>query len=206
MKLIANLISGLFHPLLMVTYGVFIALGFTYLAVYPTTVKLFLLVGIFLTTAVLPGILVFAMVRMKTVSDFKLTDRKGRVIPYLLFITSILFSLFCLYRMMMPMWFLSLILGFCVAFVITLLINFCWKISAHAVGIGTLLGAVMGLARIHFANPYLLFIILILIAGSIGTARIFLQRNTPMQVYGGFSLGFICTFASAFLSYVYLFI
>jgi len=198
MKLIANLISGLFHPLLMVTYGVFIALGFTYLAVYPTTVKLFLLVGIFLTTAVLPGILVFAMVRMKTVSDFELTDRKGRVIPYLLFITSILFSLFCLYRMMMPMWFLSLILGFCVAFVITLLINFCWKISAHAVGIG--------LARIHFANPYLLFIILILIAGSIGTARIFLQRNTPMQVYGGFSLGFICTFASAFLSYVYLFI
>ena len=61
MKLIANVISALFHPLLMVTYGVLISLGFTYLAVYPLTVKLFLLAGIFLTTAVLPGILVFVI-------------------------------------------------------------------------------------------------------------------------------------------------
>ena len=35
MRLFSNIISGMFHPLLMVTYGVVLALTFTYLAIYP---------------------------------------------------------------------------------------------------------------------------------------------------------------------------
>ena len=35
MRLIANILSIAFHPLLMVTYGVALAFASTYLAVYP---------------------------------------------------------------------------------------------------------------------------------------------------------------------------
>ena len=42
MRLFSNIISGMFHPLLMVTYGVVLALTFTYLAIYPPAMKLLL--------------------------------------------------------------------------------------------------------------------------------------------------------------------
>ena len=55
MRLFSHIISGMFHPLLMVTYGVVLALTFTYLAIYPPAMKLLLAGGAFLSTAVIPG-------------------------------------------------------------------------------------------------------------------------------------------------------
>lgn len=205
MRLFSNIISGMFHPLLMVTYGVVLALTFTYLAIYPPTMKLLLAGGTFLSTAVIPGAFIM-MVKNGAAVDLELSDRHERVVPYLIFITSIMVCAFYMYKMMLPFWFISLLLGACVALILALLINFFWKISAHAIGIGGLLGGIMGVARIHLINPYWAFIIVILIAGLVGTSRIFLKRHTPMQVYAGFCLGFICTFVASFLSYIYLFI
>ncbi|MBS6576354.1 phosphatase PAP2 family protein [Parabacteroides goldsteinii] len=206
MKLFSNIISGMFHPLLMITYGVILALSFTYLAIYPPTMKLFLVGGAFLSTAVVPGIFIFLMVKNGAAGDLELTDRKERVVPYLIIITSIMVCIFYMYKMMIPFWFLSLLMGACVALLFSLCINFFWKISAHALGIGGLLGGIMGVARIHLINPYWGFIIILLAAGLVGTSRIFLKRHTPMQVYAGFCLGFICTFVASLLSYIYLFI
>ena len=206
MRLFSNIISGMFHPLLMVTYGVVLALTFTYLAIYPPAMKLLLAGGAFLSTAVIPGAFVLMMVKNGAAVDMELSDRHERVVPYLIFITSIMVCAFYMYKMMLPFWFISLLLGACVALILALLINFFWKISAHAIGIGGLLGGIMGVARIHLINPYWAFIIVIIIAGLVGTSRIFLKRHTPMQVYAGFCLGFICTFVASFLSYIYLFI
>lgn len=206
MRLFSNIISGMFHPLLMVTYGVILALSFTYLAIYPPTMKLLLAGGAFLSTAVVPGGFILMMVKNGTAADMELSDRHERAVPYLIIITSLLVCTFYMYKMMLPFWFLSLLIGACVAMILALLINFYWKISAHTIGIGGLLGGIMGVARIHLINPYWAFILVIVIAGLVGTSRIFLKRHTPMQVYAGFCLGFMCTFVASFLSYIYLFI
>lgn len=206
MKVFANLISFLFHPLLMVTYGIILALMFTFLAVYPITLKLLIAGGAFVSTAVIPGLFIFLLVKNGAAGDIELSNRKERVVPYLIIITSILVCIFFLYKMMMPFWLLAMLIGSCVALVIALGINFYWKISAHAIGIGGLLGGIMGVARIHMINPYWAFMGVLVIAGLVGTSRVFLRRHTPMQVYAGFSLGFICTFVSSILSYIYLFI
>ena len=206
MKLLSNIVSGMFHPLLMVTYGVILALMFTYLTIYPPAMKLLLIGGAFLSTAVIPGLFIYMMVRSGAAVDLELSDRKERVVPYLILITSILVCVFYMYKMMLPFWLLSLLVGASVALLLAMLINFYWKISAHMLGVGGLLGGIMGISRIHLMNPYWTFIIVIVIAGLVGTSRIFLKRHTSMQVYAGFCLGFICTFVSSFLSYIYLFI
>ena len=72
-------------------------------------------------------------------------------------------------------------------------------------GIGGLLGGIMGIAQIHMMNPYWAFIIVFIIAGLLGTSRIFLRKHTPMQVYAGFCLGFACTFSASLLNYLFLF-
>lgn len=188
------------------TYGVVLALAFTYLAIYPLPAKLLIAGGTFFSTAVLPGLFILMMVKSGAAVDLELSDRRERVVPYLIFISSILLCVFFLYRMLMPFWLLGMMIGACVALVIALFINFYWKISAHAIGIGGLLGGIMGVAHIHLINPYGGFIAVILAAGAVGTSRIFLKRHTPMQVYAGFGLGFVCTFVASLLSYIYLFI
>ena len=206
MRLFSNILSTLFHPLLMVTYGITFALMGTFLALYPLRMKLLIWGSAFLSTAVLPGLFIYLLTRTGAASDLELTKRKERALPYLIVITSEELCLYFLYRMMMPFWLIAILMGICVALLIALCINFFWKISAHMIGIGGLLGGLMGVARIHLINPYLLFIAVLLIAGLLGTSRIFLKRHTPLQVYAGFSLGFMCTFVASMMSYIYLFI
>lgn len=206
MRLFSNILSTLFHPLLMVTYGITFALMGTFLALYPLRMKLLIWGSAFLSTAVLPGLFIYLLTRTGAASDLELTKRKERALPYLIVISSVALCLYFLYRMMMPFWLIAILMGICVALLIALCINFFWKISAHMIGIGGLLGGLMGVARIHLINPYLLFIAVLLIAGLLGTSRIFLKRHTPLQVYAGFSLGFMCTFVASMMSYIYLFI
>lgn len=206
MKLFSNIVSFLFHPLLMATYGIILVLTFTYLAVYPDQIKWAIIGGTFLSTAVIPGLFILLLIRNGAAGDVELTDRKDRAIPYLIIITSLMICTYYFYRMRMPFWLLAIMVGACLALIIALSINFVWKISAHTIGIGGLLGGVMGISRIHLMNPYGGFIFLILVAGLVATSRIYLKRHTPMQAYAGFILGFACVFGSIAMSYIYLFI
>ena len=202
----SNIMSCVFHPLFMVTYGVLMAVTFTFLAFYPLPMKMLMVGGTFLSTAFVPGLFIFLLVKNGAAGDIALSNRKDRVIPYLIFITSLLSCLFFLHRMLLPYWLLFLLMGAGVALVLALCINFFWKISAHGIGIGGLLGGIMGVAEINRINPYWIFIVVLMVAGLLGTSRLFLKRHTPMQVYAGFCLGFICTFVAACTSYFFLFI
>ncbi|MDR2119026.1 MAG: phosphatase PAP2 family protein [Tannerellaceae bacterium] len=206
MKLFANIVSILFHPLLMVTYGMGLALSFTYLGFYPAALKLHLMGSVFLCTVVAPGAVILLMVKGGMAKDMELTDRRERMLPYLLFIASNMACFFYLLRMQLPFWVLSMFTGVCVALFVALCINFVWKISIHTLGAGGLLGAVAGIARMQTTDPHWLFIALLIAGGLVGTSRIILGKHTPMQVYAGFLLGFACTYASSFTSFIYLLI
>lgn len=206
MKLVANIASILFHPLLMVTYGIILALSFTYLAVYPNPMKLMIAGATFLCTGVMPGFLIILFVKNETSGDLELTDRKSRFVPYLIFFVSIVACFYMMFKLMMPLWVLVFLAASAGSLLLGMTINFFWKISAHMMGIGGLSGAIMGICRLHQLNPYGAFMLLFIIAGLVGTSRILLGRHTPGQVYAGFLLGFACTFLASLLSYIYLFI
>lgn len=205
MKVFSTIVSIVFHPLLMVTYGILLALTFTYLAIYPTTVKLAIVGGTFITTAVIPGLFILLLIKNGAASDVELSDRRERAVPYLIIITSLLVCLYYFYKMRMPFWLLAIIVGGCIALVAALFINFAWKISAHTLGIGGLLGGVMGVSNIHLMNPFWGFILIIFAAGLVAMSRIYLKRHTPTQAYAGFALGFLSVFGAISMSYLYLF-
>jgi len=189
----------------MVTYGILLALTYTYLAIYPATVKMAIVGGTFITTAVIPGLFILLLIKNGAASDVELSDRRERAIPYLIIITSLLVCLYYFYKMRMPFWLLAIVIGACVALVAALFINFAWKISAHTLGVGGLLGGVMGVSNIHMMNPFWGFILIIFIGGLVAMSRIYLKRHTPMQTYAGFALGFLSVFGAISMSYIYLF-
>ena len=206
MRLFAKIFSVVFHPLLMLTYGMILALFGSYLAIYPLKMKLLLVSGVFAMTALLPGVFIYLMVRYGKEIDFAMKNRKVRTLPYLLYISSIIICAIFLLRMMLPFWLIVVFFAASALMVITMCINFFWKISAHMIGIGGLLGAIMGYFKMYQLNPWILFVVLFLLAGMLGTSRLILGRHSPAQVYAGFLLGFIGIYLSTILSYFFLFI
>jgi membrane-associated phospholipid phosphatase len=78
-----------------------------------------------------------------------------------------------------------------VSILITALINLKYKISAHMVGIGGMVGLLISLALLLKISLLVPLIGSILIAGLIGSSRIFLKEHKPSQIYSGFTIGLI---------------
>lgn len=195
-KSISSLISSVFQPLFMPIYSILLLFVYTPYFRY-TYINQYWKI---LTTAamfsfVLPAIFIFIVYKMKLISDLSLKVRKERFIPYNIVLIS--YSLMIIYyiRMGMPVWFVMLTASSVVVILVAFFITIWWKISAHMFGVGGLLGGVMAVSYfIERANPTLLFILLFVLAGMIGTSRLILKRHTPLQVLGGFLLGFAISF------------
>jgi membrane-associated phospholipid phosphatase len=200
MRQFANIISIVFHPLLMMTYGVLMALFFTSLTLVPFALKACLLSTVFTCTVIIPSAVVLMMVKKGNAGDMDLSRKNERLIPYIVFMLGNMLCFMFYHRLGMPAWLLSMFIGVSLALLLALCINFVWKISAHAIAHGGLLGAIMGTCYVQTANPYSLFITLLLIGGLTCTARLILGKHTLMQVLCGFMLGFACTFASSFMN------
>ena len=75
-----------------------------------------------------------------------------------------------------------------------MLINRWIKISLHAGGAGILVGYLAIFMLENSGFPILFITIAIIATGLTLSARLFLQRHTPLEVYSGWSLALIITF------------
>ncbi len=195
MKSIAHVISTVFQPLLMPTYGVVLLFVYTYFGVIYTQQFWLIISPIVLFSFVIPAILIFMLFRMGVISDLSLTKRRERLFPYLITLLSYTAMMLFYYRMNMPKWFLLMIAASIAIMIIAILITLRWKISAHMFGIGGLIGGAMSVSYfVERSNPYYMFMGLFILAGLIGTSRLILKRHTLGQVIAGFLLGLLVSF------------
>lgn len=189
----AKLISYLFHPLLMPTYG-FMLLFFTsnYISTFTVIRLQVVIIGItFLFTFILPSINAYILLKMGKIKSLEMESTSERFMPYL-GAAIYFFALFYLFQnASFPNVFQILILGAAISIVMTLVINLKWKISAHMIGIGGIAGAVLGIIyRLHI-DLHIILMLVIFVSGWVAYARLKLNAHTPTQVYTGFILGFL---------------
>lgn len=155
---------------------------------------------IWITTFLIPTLSLFILKISGSISSLSLNDRKERITP--LIYTTIMYGvtayLFSTKVELGTM--ISIYLGIAALLIgLTGLITLIWKISAHTMGVGGLIGLISGVNRVtsidHFA--YVLAV-LFLIAGLVGSARLKLNAHSQAQIYTGFLLG-VCV---SFVSYV----
>lgn len=195
MNKLATLLSTVFHPLLMPTYGIAIALYTSYMRIFGDRLLGIVIVGVLLTTCILPSLGIYILYKLGHISDFRLHERTERTIPYLINFACYVACYLYLYRFGIPSWIIAFIAGAIVALIISLFINRYWKISAHMVAAGSMVTLVflMSFYSLMF-TPYILplQIASVLLAGAIGSSRILLKRHTLGQVGAGFALGILC--------------
>ncbi len=84
MKLLATILSTIFHPLLMPTYGIAIALYTSYMRVFGDRLLGIIVIGVLLTTCILPSLGIFILYKTGHISDFRLHNRTERTVPYII--------------------------------------------------------------------------------------------------------------------------
>ena len=191
----AKIISYIFHPLLMPTYGMFLYFRIDHSASYfvKFDLKVLLIIMTFVFTFILPLINSLFLLRSKFIKSLSMETKEERRLPLLM--TAIFFSAeyWMLHDRAIPELLKFFLLNASLTIVFTLIINIFWKISAHMVGIGGMCGAMFVLSYlIHYDNAAWLMIILLLAGGIIGAARLQMKAHTPLEVFGGFILGLGC--------------
>jgi hypothetical protein len=189
----ALIVSVLLHPLLMATYGCLLLLFGIHDTVYdfltPFETKWRLSLIVFLFSFLFPVLNIFILFRLKKIPSITLSGQNERSFPYL--VTAVFYFGLAYLLMDVNVWpsIKLFVFGAGLAILVTALINFRTKISAHMVGIGGLLGVIISASFLIRFDMTLFYIGIIVAAGLIGAARLILQEHTPSQIYSGFFLG-----------------
>ena len=193
--LIPRIISIVLHPMLMGVYGV--ALLFLYADFNLIFGGQFIrfVSPVFFLTCFVPFSSIYFLKKAGLIKDYELTDKRDRFLPYLTVLIAYLLLIYYFYSAKLYIWFLSTLVAPVILIVIAAIVNIYWKISAHMMGIGGLIGCTLSVCyNVKGLNPFILFIILFILAGCLGVSRLMLKRHTPAQVYIGFLIGLIVSY------------
>ncbi|MCC8113708.1 MAG: hypothetical protein LIP03_06865 [Bacteroidales bacterium] len=191
--LTAKWLSAVFSPLLVPTYACAIALWITPLSVLSERIRLSVSLIVFAITALVPlGAILFLM-RSGKVADPAISNRRERDIPYMITGLCYIGAALVLAYMHASHWLTFFYAGATFAVIAAVVINTWWKISAHTTTFGGLTAMVFFIAYHGYGIVWMMpwLSVVILLAGAIGSARLYLKRHSDAQVYAGFAMGFI---------------
>ncbi len=194
---LAKFISTMLSPLLTPTYSTLMALSISPKVLDVTGARFKLLLIVFALTCIFPMITIAVLHNFKLIKDKRLISRNERLIPY---ITGTIYYAVAVYHAAYshePTWLVMFFLGGAMACLISTIVNFWWKISAHMAGVGGLLALLWQIDAMELeviSRPWMVAYILIaiILAGVLGSARLILKRHTLPQVLAGFLNGLIC--------------
>ena len=206
---IAKLISLLFHPLFVVTYLLLILFTVNpYLfSVQDAKGKGLVLISVMFLSVLFPLVIIIMLRFLGFIKSLELEDRMERIGPLIgtgLFYLWLYINIY--QNPAIPKAFSLLVLGSTIGLFMAFFMNNFTKVSLHAVGMGGFVTAILlirflfsydffivhlGIIGSYKVHPDLLVYFIILLAGVVGTSRLYLQVHNRSQVMGGFLIGFI---------------
>lgn len=194
---ISRILSSVFSPILIPTYAM-ILIGQVSVMNYLPASTLWTVTGIvFLLTAILPALSIFALFKLGMVSDPGLNNRTERTIPYFTVTICYAISGWFMQRMGAPLWLPLFFYGGAIASLVNTIVNRWWKISAHAAALGGLIAVLFVIASLHqnLVSLDWWYCGTILATGAVMTARVYMRRHTLLQVLCGCACGFLSVWA-----------
>ena len=201
LRIPAQLISYVFHPLFLPTY-VFMFLiyqfPFDFAGITDWQLKMRLF-SVFWLTAFFPSFGVFLLWRLKFSESIFLRTQKERIVPYII----VMFFYWWMYYLSrnftdQPVVLKFFYMGIFMATVFGLILNNYYKISMHAMGVG---GGMMAVYLFAFYYQMPLGISMseaTLITGLVCTSRFLVSDHTSKEIYAGLFVGGICQLIAFF--------
>jgi hypothetical protein len=121
-------------------------------------------------------------------------SRDERLYPYIITVIFLSLTTYLIWQIHISPIYYYILLGASLLSIATFLINLFWKISAHTVAMGGVLGIAIALQTVLLIDLLWLIVISLLIGGLVGFARLRVGSHTQSQVYAGYFLGFLLTY------------
>ncbi len=204
LKVIAKVISYIFHPLFIPTYVYFFltqAFPYEFSGMLGSDAG-FRTIVVFINTAFFPGVAVFLLWRLKFIESIFLKSQKERIAPYMIVMVFYWW-----------LWYLSknftdqpfelrvFFLGTFLTTPVALVLNNFFKISMHAIGVGCAAAFIAILAFVKSVDMTAAVAVSLLIAGLVCTARFLVSDHTNRDVYAGLILGIVCQLVAAYFTF-----
>ena len=192
MKIFSNILSVIFHPLLVPLFAFALLFVFSYLNIMPLPYQLFVLSIVGTFTVLAPGLFIGIYKWINKWNFEELNERKRRFIPYLLTMMSYMTCLITMWKLHFPHYFSGILVSALIAMKICTILNFRWKVSVHLAGCGMYIGGLLSYSLLFYFNPVWWLCGFILLSGIQGTARISYYQHTLLEVILGFMTGMFC--------------
>lgn len=209
MRHLAKAISWVFLPLFMPIYGLCITLYLPsqeldisrpslYLLTEALKSQILFLFLVFVTIA--PGISFILMYRRGLLSSVEMEERKERIFPLFVMFSYCILLFFLFWTKApnntLPIYIYSLPLTGALVAIVFIAFTSKFKISLHAAGAGILTGYLIAFASNQMVFSNGLIVLSFLLSGIILSARLFLKKHTPFEVYFGWGIAFLITYIS----------
>jgi membrane-associated phospholipid phosphatase len=198
----ALLVTVFFQPLLIPTLiFLFLIFGVPEVSAAQFYNQWIIVFIVFLTTFIIPALSILLMKLTGNITTLHLFDKKERVFPFSMvsFFYMISTYLFFFKFQIEPVFILTL--G-CISLCVIILtgVTFFWKISAHMTAISGFLAIIMAIAiKNQGLNLLYTMLAVTILSGIIASSRLYLNAHTPLEILGGFLLGFSICFAGLYL-------
>ena len=188
---LAGAVTIIFHPVFLPLYGLYLLFNIPALLVFlPGQVRKVIFLMVLVNNVILPLLLLPIFKLRGIITSYDLENRSERIIPLMTaslmyFVTAIM-----IYRFQLPGMVKAFLFSSACVVLATALLNFRWKVSVHAVGVGAMVAAVLVLSfRMYAGMPGIVAIVFI-VSGLVLSSRLWLRAHTPEQIYTGFLAGF----------------
>ena len=219
MKYVAQFISLVFHPLIIISYLLLLLLVINpYLFSIQNEKALgILMIYVVMLTIVMPGITVLMMRAMGFVNSIHLKERTERIIPLIITGGFYLWLFVNIYEnTTIPLAFSIFVLGSTIGLFLTFFFSLFTKVSLHTTGVG---GLFVGILLIKYNFSYesfglnlgtfgsysvstdILIFISLFLAGLVGTSRLILKAHSLNEV----ALGYLVGILSQLIAFSFLF-
>lgn len=139
----------------------------------------------------MPVLITLYLLQKGFIRSLEMNERKERRIPFLAAMLMYLSCYLLLRQLPAPELIPAIVISGAVVIAIAFAVNLWWKISIHMLGLGGLAGIIFISGNRILTDVSFYFILVLLISGITGWARLSREAHTSMQVYTGFIAGFV---------------
>jgi hypothetical protein len=188
----AWIVTVLFHPVFLPLYGLLLMFNIPSLLVFmPGNIRRVLFLMVLANNVIMPLALLPLFKIRGIISSYRIESRSERVIP--LMSTSVMYfiSAIMIFRFQLPGVVKSFMFAAACVVFISALINFRWRVSIHATGVGAMVATTLLLSFQMYSGIIWIVALAFLVSGLVMTSRLWLNAHSPREIYSGFFLGFV---------------
>ena len=195
-KVMAHFFSYVFHPLFIpliaAWFLAFVQPGY-FTGISPKE-KTMIVIRVGYNTIFYPALTVALLKALGFIKSIFLKTQRERIVPYIA--TNIFyFWVFLVFvnQSEVPTILTGFMFGVFIASSAALIANIYFKISMHALGVGSLCGLMLIIIFSGFTYPvFLTSMLVFLITGFVGTSRLIVSDHRPFEIYSGVFIAILC--------------